>query len=102
MDLTNVDMPWHSFQLSNLISLSVENVRNPFQPTMVEHLSTLRSMHDLVDLHLCDALPSARSFLADAIKFHLNVIVAMFIIMTKETNTGAAISSSSLSILEEP
>ena len=66
LDLTNVDMPWHSFQLSNLISLSVENVRNPFQPTMVEHLTALRSMHDLVDLHLCDALPSARSFLADA------------------------------------
>jgi hypothetical protein len=64
LNLTNVDMPWYSFQLSNLISLSVENVCHPFQPTMVELLSILSSMLDLMDLCLCVALPSARSFLA--------------------------------------
>jgi len=71
LDLTNVTMSnWHSFRLSNLKSLSMRNIY-PSQPTMVELLSILGCMHDLVDLHLHDVFPSSRSLSnADLNAFH--------------------------------
>ncbi|KAI9458719.1 hypothetical protein HD554DRAFT_2138517, partial [Boletus coccyginus] len=60
LDLIYAETPWHSYRLSNLKSLSVRH-HDHFQPTMVEFLSTLGCMRDLVDLHLHDALPSFHS-----------------------------------------
>ena len=54
LDLTAVDIPWHSFRLSALVSLNVMDIRHPFRPNTVELLSALSSAHDLVDLAFQD------------------------------------------------
>jgi len=56
LDLANMTMSnLDTFPLSDLKFLSVQNLHPP-RPTMVELLSILGCMHDLVDLYLHDAL----------------------------------------------
>ena len=64
LNLTNASMSnWHSFRSSDLRSLRAKNLFH-CRPTMVEFLSTLCCLRNIVDLHLDNSLPSADSFLA--------------------------------------
>ncbi|KAF8125297.1 hypothetical protein EV363DRAFT_637378 [Boletus edulis] len=66
LKLQDIDLPWFLFQLSGLASLSLKYIPPPSHSSMVDFLSTLSRMQNIVHLCLVEALPSACDFLSSA------------------------------------
>ena len=64
LELTGCSVPWYSFTLGGLTTLSLNNVPVPFQQDTVEFLATLGRMQNLEHLYLNNSLASAAGFLS--------------------------------------
>ncbi|KAI9574266.1 hypothetical protein HD554DRAFT_2165761 [Boletus coccyginus] len=69
LELTGCPVPWYSFKLSGLTTLSLNDVPVRFQQDTAEFLATLGHMQNLEHLHLDNSLASAAGFLSST-AFH--------------------------------
>ncbi|KAF8555355.1 hypothetical protein OG21DRAFT_1483910 [Imleria badia] len=71
LELSPCPVPWYSFNLAALTTLSLHGVHDQFQQGMEEFLGTLSQMQDLTHLYLEDALASATGVLSRVHAFQI-------------------------------